>query len=339
MKKTVSACLLATVGAFLLLCGAATTPARAQDLTVRFAWYMPPNTATADQGNAIAKEISTLSHGKIHVETYPSGSLLKESNISEGVANNTANMGIFAMHWWSKQEPSLEWDTIPFLIDDADALLKALHGKLGDDVNKTLNRHGVQIIGWGFYGYAKSYINTKHPIKVPGDLKGLHMRSEGKLSALFLKSQGATPVAVDSSEVYTSMQRGVLDGGVSGLSSIVSRKWFEVGKYITAIHYVPLVYPIQANLEWWQGLSREQREIIAKAIANTEGAAVAAIEKEFADDIQTAKKNGNEVYRPTPEELQQWKATAGALAEKNYLAETGAAGKQIIADINTALGH
>jgi TRAP-type C4-dicarboxylate transport system substrate-binding protein len=339
MKQSFSACLFATLGALLMICGAVAVPVKAQDLTLRFAWYMPPDTATANQGNAIAKEIETLSHGAIHVETYPSGSLLKESNISEGVANNTANMGIFAMHWWSKQEPSLEWDTIPFLIDDASALLKALHGRLGDDVNKTLNKHGIQIIGWGFYGYAKSYINTKHPIKVPADLKGLHMRSEGKLSALFLKSQGATPVAVDSSEVYTAMQRGVLDGGVSGLSSIVSRKWFEVGKYITAIHYVPLVYPIQANLAWWKGLGESQRNIISKAIANTEGSAVANIEHEFTNDINIAEKNGNKVYRPTPADLQQWKDKAGALGEKNYLAETGEAGKQIVSDIKMALGH
>jgi TRAP-type C4-dicarboxylate transport system substrate-binding protein len=339
MRKPISVFLFAVFGASFLLCGPGAVPAKAQDLTLRFAWYMPPDTATANQGNAIAKEIESLSKGTIHVQTYPSGSLLKESNISEGVANNTANMGIFAMHWWSKQEPSLEWDTIPFLIDDAGALLKALHGKLGDDVNKILNKHGIQIVGWGFYGYAKCYINTKHPIKVPGDLKGLHMRSEGKLSALFLKSQGATPVAVDSSEVYTAMQRGVLDGGVSGLSSIVSRKWFEVGKYVTAIHYVPLVYPVQANVQWWKSLTRGQRDIISRAIAKTEGSAVANIENEFTKDIKIAEKNGDQVYRPTPAELRKWKATAGAMGRKHYLAETGEPGKQFIADVKMALGH
>jgi len=339
MKNSFFARLFVIAAAALMVWGVGAVPAMAKDLTIRLAWYMPPNTATANQGNTVAKEIESLSHGKIRVETYPSGSLLKESNMAEGIANNTANMGIFAMHWWSKVEPSLEWDTIPFLIDDAGALLKTLHGKLGEDVNKTLNKHGVQIIGWGFYGYAKSYINTKHPIKLPADLKNLRMRSEGKLSALFLKSQGATPVAVDSSEVYTALQRGTLDGGVSGLSSIVSRKWFEVGKYITAIHYVPLVYPIQANLQWWQGLTQEQRDVISKAASISEKLAVADIEREFEDDIHVARKNGNQVYQPTPAELQQWKEIAGRLAEKNYVAEAGQQGKQILDDVKAALGH
>ena len=339
MKKSFLARLFVTAGAALLVWGAGVIPARAQDLTIRMAWYMPPHTATANQGNTVAKQIESLSHGKIHVETYPSGSLLKESNIAEGVTNNTANMGIFAMHWWSKEEPSLEWDTIPFLIDDASDLLKALHGKLGEDVNKVLNKHGVVIIGWGFYGYAESYINTKHPIKLPSDLKGLRMRSEGKLSALFLKAHGATPVAVDSSEVYTAMQRGSLDGGVSGLSTIISRKWYEVGKHITAIHYVPLVYPIQANLQWWKGLTPQQRAVISKAVANTEKQAVDDIEKEFKKDIRIARQHGNQIYELTPAEMTQWKAVAEPLAEKDYLAESGATGKKIIAELKAALGH
>ena len=306
--------------------------------TVRFAWYMPPHTATAMQGNEIAHNIEKMSNGQIKVNTYPSGSLLNESNMAQGIQNNTVNMGILGMHWWSNQEPALDWDTIPFLANDAGQLLKALHGQVGKDVNNILNKHNVEIIGWGFYGYAESYVNTKHPIKVPSDLKGLKMRSEGKLSAQFLKSQGATPVAMDSSEVYTALQRGTLDGAVSGMSSIVSRKWYEVGKYITAIHYVPLVYPVQANLKWWQGLSQHQRDIIHKAIAKTEQDNVAEIEKEFKRDIATAQKQGDHVYRPSKQELAQWKQEAQPMAKKAYLQQAGAKGKKLLHDVSQAMG-
>lgn len=315
------------------------TSAKASDLTIRLAWYMPPHTAVDSQGVAVAKNIESLSKGKIKVETYAAGSLLKESNMAQGLGNNTANMGIMAMHWWAKYEPALEWDTIPFLVDDAGVLLKALHGKLGEDVNAHLNKHGVQVIGWGFYGYAESYVNTKHAIKVPTDLKGLKMRSEGKLSAKFLVAQGATPVAVDSSEVYTALQRGSLNGAVSGLSSIISRKWYEVGHYITAIHYVPLVYPVQVNLSWWKGLTQEQRDTISKAVASTESVSVENIEKEFKQDIALAKKNGNEVYEPSQADLKQWKDAAGNQARKDFVASVGESGQQILDDVKAAVGQ
>ncbi len=327
------------LAAALLLSGTAlATSAQAADLTVRFAWYMPPHTATADQAQAIAENIKKDSDGKIEVKTYPSGSLAKESTMAQALANNTASLGIMAMHWWSSQEPALEWDTIPFLASDAGKLLDALHGKLGKDINTILNRHNVEIIGWGFYGYAESYVNTKHPIKVPSDLSGLKMRSEGSLNADFLKKQGAVPVAVDSSEVYTALQRGTLDGAASGLSSIVSRKWYEVGKNITAIHYVPLVYPVQVNLSWWKGLTDDQRKTISKAVADTEGAAVDAIEKEFKDDISVAEKAGDKVYRPTDADLAKWKDATYQAAVNTYLKQAGADGKMLVGDINDAMG-
>lgn len=326
--------------AFITICTffvCTTFNAQASDLTVRFAWYMPPHTATADQAQLIAHNIRALSHGSIKVQTYPSGSLLKASNIAKGLVNNTANMGINAMHWWSKFSPALEWDTIPFLVPDASVLLKALHGKLGQDVNTILEKHGVHVIAWGFYGYAKSYVNNNKPIEKPSDLKELRIRSEGKLSALFLRSEGATPVAVDSSEVYTAIQRGTLDGGVSGLSTIVSRKWFEVGKYITAIHYVPLVYPVQVNLRWWNRLTPDQRHIISQAAQQSEISAVQSIEQEYYQDIDLLKKSGNHVTVLKGSKLTPWKNTAGALARKNYLAETGPMGQTILNDLTTSL--
>ncbi|MEX6505879.1 TRAP transporter substrate-binding protein DctP [Jiella sp. M17.18] len=157
-------------------------------------------------------------------------------------------------------------------------------------------------------------------------------------AAEFLKAQGASPVAVDSSEVYTALQRGTLDGAVSGLSSIVSRKWYEVGKNITAIHYVPLVYPVQVNLNWWKGLTDQQRDIIKKAVAKTEQPNVAAIEKEFKDDIALAKKSGDEVYVPTKDDLAKWKAATQQKALQSYYAQADDTGKSLVSDVQSSMG-
>src|SRR3546814_15775912 len=92
--------LLSTISAASLL----GTTAMASDLTVRLAWYMPPHTATDTQGVAIAKHIKALSHGQIDVQTYPAGPLLKESNMAQGLGNNTAKMGNMAIHLWANKK-------------------------------------------------------------------------------------------------------------------------------------------------------------------------------------------------------------------------------------------
>jgi hypothetical protein len=45
--------------------------------------------------------------------------------------------------------------------------------------------------------------------------------------------------------------------------------------------------------------------------------AVANIEEEFDNDIRIARKHGNQVHRPTPAELKQWKAAAAPLADNS----------------------
>src|SRR3546814_10930089 len=92
--------------------------------------------------------------------------------MAQGLGNNTANMGIMAMHWWAKYEPALEWDTIIFVVDDAGTQLKALHGMLWDEINTHMKNHGVKIVHGCVYGNAESYVNSQHSIMEIGRVPG-----------------------------------------------------------------------------------------------------------------------------------------------------------------------
>jgi len=294
---------------------------------------MPPHTAISDDANEIATQIEKLSNGKIKVLTYPSGSLLTETSTNNGLSNNTVNMALGGMRWWSSKIPALDWGTIPFMVNDAKDMVKALRGPAGTDINAQLNKFGVEMIGVTFYGYIKSFINTKRAIKSPSDLKGLTLRSEGKLAAMFLQSQGATPVAMDSSEVYTALQRGTLDGAMSGVTTFISRKWVEPAKYITAIRYVPQAYLVQVNKKWWEGLQSSQRKIIREAVAKVEVSAADRIDNDFDVAIANAKKAGAHVYVLKGTAREQWKAAAQPMAKKNFLESAGPLGQKLLDDI------
>ena len=307
-------------------------------LTVKLAWYLPAGTAVDTQAKAIAAAIEKMSHGSIKVETYPGGSLLTETNMAHGLENNLVQMGVLGVHWWANQEPSTSFDSIPFLVPGPEKMLKALHGQLGNDLRKILERHGVTIAGWGFYGYSGDYINNKHPIETPADFKGLHMRSDGPLPAEFMKKYGAVATTIDSSEVYTALQRGTLDGATSGMSSFISRKWIEVCKYVTAMKAWAAVYPTQVNAAWWNGLTPKQRDIISKAVASTEQANIKAINAEYNKDIQLAKEAGAHVYIPKGQVLATWKKDARFMTAY-YLEKAGADGKKILHDLKPYEGQ
>jgi TRAP-type C4-dicarboxylate transport system substrate-binding protein len=100
---------------------------------------------------------------------------------------------------------------------------------------------------------------------------------------------------------------------------------------------VPLVYPVQANKSWWEGLTAAQRSMISKAIAATEQPNVKDIEDSFKRDIQIAEKRGDKVYRPSKAELDQWKEET-AMARKAYISQAGATGQTFLDDVAKSLG-
>ena len=72
-----------------------------------------------------------------------------------------------------------------------------------------------RILAWGYFGGQKFYIYTLKKPKINPqsgiDLTGVKMRSTGLYNAL-LKTMGATPITVSPSDVYASLERGVVGG-------------------------------------------------------------------------------------------------------------------------------
>lgn len=310
-----------------------------QTLEVRWAWELPNDTASSQQSTNAAQDIERASGNAISVKTYPAGSLFTEDELVNAVENHSIDLATFGLHTWGGTEPALTIDQVPFLftrsgdedqaVEDAFA---AAHSKFGQDVNEILAKHNVLVVGWGLYGFDEDMVDSKHPIRVPSDLGGLKMRSNGPIASALFKRYGASSQSLDSSEVYTAMQRGTIDGAYSGLSSIVSRKWDEVGKYVLAIHSGLTYYPVFANLDWWKGLTSKQRNEISQAIRSTEKAEGQSVIKAYQKDLATVQQNGNQVVNPTGALRQQWRQATDFL-HQTYEDLAGSSGQHLLNDL------
>ncbi len=104
------------------------------------------------------------------------------------------------------------------------------------------------------------------------DLANLKIRSFTPSMSELLEYFGASPVTLNFGEVYPALQRGVADCGVTSPTSGNSGKWPEV-----TTHQIPLsvsgsVQGIFANLDWWNGLTDEEREQVKSAYDALEAA-------------------------------------------------------------------
>lgn len=145
--------------------------------------------------------------------------------------------------------------------------------------------------------YAPNYaVITVDPVTEVADHQGLKIRASGSTVAVVLEALGASPVVMSSSDVYMAMERKTIDGGASGLTTFVSRKWFEVGKNVSIFQWGPVPYVIAANLDWWNSLAPEQQTSIEKAARIAEAYPVEAGLASIDSDIQQLKDSGCTVY-------------------------------------------
>jgi TRAP-type C4-dicarboxylate transport system substrate-binding protein len=108
------------------------------------------------------------------------------------------------------------------------------------------------------------------PIKGFDDLKGLKVRVFTPSMAALVQNAGGTPVTLQFSEVYTSLQRGVADCAVTSPTSGNTGKWPEV-----TTHFYPLALSgsVQGhfmNLNYWKKFSPEQQQKLTAAFRKME---------------------------------------------------------------------
>ena len=299
---------------------------------IRWAGTLPDTNASSV---ATAKAIDQIKKAGLKVKYYPAGSLFTEDQMQTAISNGSVDMGTSSLHRWNSVEPSLNVDELPYLIDDPAKLLKAVDGQFGTDVNALMEKHGAHIVGWYLYGYGGDFADAKKMIKTPEDLDGLRLRANDAVSGDMYDHFHAQGVEVDSADVYTALQRGQIDGATSGIDSIVSRKWDEVAKNITSIRNNIAIYPVIANLKWWNGLSDKDQKTITDAVTAQQQSEFDAIDPAYDQQITQAKSDGATVYEVRDAEADQWKSDLQFMVD-DWLKTAGSDGQKLIDDYNNA---
>ena len=102
------------------------------------------------------------------------------------------------------------------------------------------------------------------------DLKGLKIRIT-PVYRDFFGAMGATLMQTAPGEVYTALERGVVDGYGWPVGGIFDLNWHEKTKYRVDPGFYDAEVSLTANLKKWQSLSAKQREFLQQQVINFEG--------------------------------------------------------------------
>lgn len=158
----------------------------------------------------------------------------------------------------------------------------------------------AHILGFNVY-HVPFHLYLRKALEHGIDLTGYKLRTTAIYRAFF-KDLGATTVETTPGELYTALQRGVVDGYGWGLRGLTDLGWQEQTRYRVDPGFYHSDQTVLINLDLWKKLTPQQREYLTQAgewmeAHDTQTAgplAVEAKEKQAKAGIKTIELTGAE---------------------------------------------
>ena len=196
---------------------------------------------------------------------------------------------------------------LPFLLSTFNQAERFWDGPIGKRMRAKFEKDmGMKVI-WNVYIGFRHITNSKRPIHVPADLKGLKIRTMNDPYQMeTFAALGASPTPLAFSELFTAMQQGLVDGQENPISNVYIKKMYEVQKYLTKTGHTFTWGLYFTSQKWWNSLTPEAQAILMKAGEAAEKASLASLKTIEAWMEKAIIKKGMEVYTPNKKELKQF---------------------------------
>jgi TRAP-type C4-dicarboxylate transport system substrate-binding protein len=256
------------------LLGLAALPARAQQVNWVYAnGYAKDHPQVGTLADEFIKRVEKATDSRLKIRHVPGGALLKPENMVDGVRGGVANMGSTVVSFFPGQLPISA--TLAGLVDlrygnklDLNGITK-ITTQLLDNVPEFAGEYeklGLKVI-WFVPSPAYAVISND-PITGLDGFAGKKIRVLGNVMPKLVEAAGGVPLSVAFSEIYTSLQTGVINGALTDPPAMLNAKLFEVAKNLvttgpgngalTAI--APVAYFV--NLKDWNALPKDMQDAI-----------------------------------------------------------------------------
>lgn len=168
-----------------------------------------------------------------------------------------------------------------------------------DLLDKFMTRKGFKYLAWT--GYPLRFQTYLIPLREKPDLTGLVIRGSAQYVA-FTEALGGTMVIIPPGEVYTALERKVVQGLMWPNVGIADFGWHEHVKYIWGPSFFSMETIFIINLKTWDGLHQDQKAVLETVALEMEREMAAYWEGALATDLKALLKFGLKEIRFTPAE-------------------------------------
>ena len=154
-----------------------------------------------------------------------------------------------------------DWETMYYSLTD-------MHPQLEEMVARETG--GGIIVNHNWYSGNDQFFFSKKPLRTLADFEGLKTRSHAAALSDWIEGMGAEAQFVAFSEVYTALERGILDAGVTGSTPGYGQRWYEVSSYLNGPLKSLLSTNNVINADVWNQIPEDLQQILIEEGAKSE---------------------------------------------------------------------
>ncbi len=311
--------------------------AQCETINLKMSHFMPTKHPQHKVMEDWAKNMESLSGGKLKITIFPGGALGKPPHQYESAVKGITDMA-FGLHSYTPGRfPLTSVMELPFMVKNGEQgslVLWSLYEKyLRDEFKDTKTL-------WMFCHGAGQLFTTKKQVKTLDDLKGLKIRSPGPIMSKVLKRLGATPVSMPITQVYTGLERKTIDGVVVPWEAMRPFRLYEKCKYATEADIYTMTFFVTMNKKKYESLPADLKKLVdentGEKMSYIAGKAYDAADgpsREF------CIKKGVNVYKLPDAERERWRNIANAVGDQwiEDMAAKGLPGQEILESTVEAL--
>lgn len=254
--------------AVLFLSAAFVGASSAAEYTLKVGIAQPKGHSYTQAFERFKKEVEEKSGGRVAVDVFSDNQLGSEKEMQEAVSLGNLEMTITGV--LVSYEPLLAILELPYLFKDRGQIKKFHQSPEVERLTKNLEKNNIKLVAFFENGF-RQMTNNKRPINKPDDVKGLAMRTpENPAQMETFKQLGAVVTPMASTELYSALQQGVVDGQENPIQNIYNNKFYEVQKFLAITNHIYNSGYVVMNRELFDGMPKDLQQIILTAIANAE---------------------------------------------------------------------
>ncbi|MCL4746618.1 MAG: TRAP transporter substrate-binding protein DctP, partial [Burkholderiaceae bacterium] len=240
------------------------TAAFSQEIKISHQWKA--NVDGRDRAARVFVDEVVKADPGIKFRIYPATSLgIKPVAQLDALQNGTLEMAVFPMSYAVGKAPEFSIIIMPGTVPTLEHAMKLKGTPFHKKLQELAHANGIHIVTW--WWTPGGFAAKDRDISGPASVNGMKLRAADPTFEVMLKAAGASVVSMPSTEIYPSLQSGVLSGTLTSAETFVSMRLYEQTRHATVGGYNlwMLLQPLVMSKQHWDKLSAKQKQVFEAA--------------------------------------------------------------------------